>query len=155
LLRIFQALKLVLCVIVIVVDLKDNELKDILCLFNQVSAATEGLPDATLPLESFNQLIEGEFVFVAKINEEIAGFASFFEPDRFIHHLYVSQKYQYNGIGKFLLNECENRYGRPLYLKCNEANTKACAFYDHIGWTKIGKGMGPDGPDVNYSLPDA
>lgn len=77
-------------------------------------------------------------------DETILGFVSVFEPDGFIHHLYVAPKNQNQGVGKELLNSLNSWLPLPWHLKCVEANMRALRFYFREGWVKIEVAQGPD-----------
>ena len=71
---------------------------------------------------------------------------SVWEPDAFIHHLYVRNGWRQKGIGKQLLNALDTRFPKPWRLKCLRANDKALAFYLRHGWLEISSGESDDGP---------
>lgn len=86
-------------------------------------------------LSDFKKEIEGEWVIVAEQNSKIVGFASIWVQDNFLHHLYVSPNAQGKGIGPQLLEACfRGKLKKPARLKCVIRNTKACQFYEHLGW---------------------
>ena len=89
----------------------------------------------SIKLEDFDRSTEGELIYTAKINNEIAGFISIWEEDKFIHSLFVSSKFQRCGVGKALINEAVKVVGLPLTLKCVKANENALKFYLSQGWT--------------------
>ena len=70
------------------------------------------------------------------------------EPERFIHHLYVHKDYQGRGIGRALLSEVARRQPGELLLKCVKSNRQAMSFYLSAGWSKASTGVGPDGDYV-------
>ena len=89
----------------------------------------------SIKLEDFDSSTEGELILTAKINNEIAGFISIWEEDKFIHNLFVSSNFQRCGVGKVLINEAVKVVGLPLTLKCVKANENALNFYLSQGWT--------------------
>lgn len=89
----------------------------------------------SIKLEDFDTSTEGELILTAKINNEIAGFVSIWEEDKFIHSLFISSVFKRQGIGKALINEAIKAVGLPLTLKCVKANTNALNFYLSQGWT--------------------
>jgi len=121
-------------------------------IYNSAKSSASGFSPTDLTLDEFTLQTEGEKIFVAPIHGNIAGFVSIWEPENFIHHLFVSPGYQSQGIGKALLNLCKNNYGRPLRLKCVIANTRACAFYEKNGWIAQSTGLGSDGEYINYFM---
>ncbi len=97
-------------------------------------------------LADFTAQIRGEAVYVAEVQGELAGFVSVWEPDSFVHHLYVAAAHRKRGIGSALLAALESSLPRPYRLKCAEANTTALAFYAKQGWREVGPGHGEEGP---------
>ena len=79
-------------------------------------------------------------------NDEPEGFVSVWEPDAFIHHLYVRSRSRKRGIAKQLLNSLGTRLSKPWRLKCVRANDVALAFYLDHGWMEVSAGVGEDGP---------
>ncbi len=73
-------------------------------------------------------------MLVARIAGGIAAFASVWEPENFLHHLYVLPQHQRQGVGGELLRHCTNTFGLPMSLECIEANVEACRFYENLGW---------------------
>jgi ribosomal protein S18 acetylase RimI-like enzyme len=106
-----------------------------------------------MPLESFSlcdfeEDTEGEWVLVAEERSRILGFSSVWTYDNFLHHLYIRPSDQGRGIGKLLLASClSQKLCKPARLKCIVKNTKACEFYESLGWiiesTTENSPMGP------------
>ncbi|MEZ9698392.1 GNAT family N-acetyltransferase [Vibrio sp. 10N.261.46.E12] len=95
-------------------------------------------------LSDFDQDTEGEQVWVAVSGEKLLGFVSVWEPDSFIHHLYVSPQTLRSGAGSALLNTCKQHYS-DLTLKCLTANENAIGFYRSQGFViSTTKGVGLD-----------
>lgn len=118
----------------------------LLKIFNEARASAGCFKRGAMSLAEFGKLIKKEAVFVAEVGEQIVGFVSVWEADAFIHHLYIAPRFQRNGFGQALLQMCEQKYGRPLSLKCICANVRALNFYKRNGWVTKGYGTGPDGP---------
>jgi len=96
---------------------------------------------------NFARDTEGEALLVAVgNNDEPEGFLSVWEPEAFIHHLYVRNGSRGKGIAKQLLNALATRLAKPWRLKCVRANDVALAFYLDHGWLEISSGVGEDGP---------
>ncbi len=90
---------------------------------------------------------EGEALFVAVgSDDEPEGFVSVWEPEAFIHHLYVRSGSRKKGIANQLLNSLATRMFGPWRLKCVRANRVALAFYLANGWLEVSSGVGEDGP---------
>ncbi len=105
-------------------------------------------PDAHR-LEDFDQVTKGERILVAECGGQPVGFAAIWEPESFVHSLFVDPAYQRRGIGKELLDACAGFFTRRGTLKCLQANREAVAFYRALGWTV---GEAGDGPDGSYYL---
>lgn len=65
---------------------------------------------------------------------EIAGFLSIWKPGRYIHFLFISEKFRGLGIGRQLTAYAAEKYGCPLSLRCRENNKAALRFYRSDGW---------------------
>ena len=133
--------------------MQKGDLDALVALFNETRAVTTGLPSTALTPQEFLIQIEGEATFLAKIDEKIVAFISIWVPDNFIHHLFVKPKHHGAGLGSALIRYVEDRFGRPLHLKCGQSNIKAIAFYESQGWVAGSVEIGPDGAYVNYTLP--
>lgn len=91
--------------------------------------------------------VDGEALLVAvDSNDQPEGFVSVWEPEAFIHHLYVRNGSRNKGIAKQLLNSLASRLPRPWRLKCVRANDAALSFYLDHGWVEVSSGVGEDGP---------
>ncbi|MCE9557204.1 MAG: GNAT family N-acetyltransferase [Planctomycetes bacterium] len=100
---------------------------------------------ARFALDDFDVAIQGETILVALDGEVPVGFVAWWPPENFIHSLFVHPAHQRRGIGTALLSACLAQIGRPVQLKCAQANEAALAFYRSHGWTVDGEGVGPDG----------
>lgn len=96
-------------------------------------------------LSDFQKQTEGERVFVAEEGGELVGFISVWEKDAFIHHLFVSPRFQRRGIGTMLVKSLYSWLPLPYTLKCDAKNEQALAFYQTTGWQETGKGCGEHG----------
>ncbi|MCJ8322400.1 MAG: GNAT family N-acetyltransferase [Rhizobiales bacterium] len=98
-------------------------------------ATFDWLPPKLFKLEDLQKSIEGEWVFVAIIDGEIAGFCSIWLIENFIHNLFVAPNSQGGNIGKSLINYAfAHGLKKPARLKCTVKNTNACGFYTANGW---------------------
>ncbi|MBK6980686.1 MAG: GNAT family N-acetyltransferase [Betaproteobacteria bacterium] len=105
------------------------------------------LPSEARDESDFARDTKGEVLHVAVgKDDEPVGFVSVWEPDAFIHHLYVRSGSRQRGIGKVLLNTLRARLPMPWRLKCLRANDGALAFYFSQGWREVSSGVGEDGP---------
>jgi len=99
-------------------------------------------------LEDFDIVTEGEKIVVAVVSSDPIGFASIWEPDSFLHNLFVHPNFQGQGVGRALLAYCEKYFSDIPTLKCVKANKNARRFYQAQGWTVRSEAVGPDGPYV-------
>ncbi|MFS8111327.1 N-acetyltransferase [Rhizobium jaguaris] len=89
---------------------------------------------------------QGERIFVCEDrNGTIAGFMALWEPDDFIHMLYIEPAFQGLGAGKALLAALPEWPKRRYRLKCLVKNTLAMAFYRTLGFEIVGDGSSPEG----------
>ncbi len=103
----------------------------------------------------FIELIYDEEVFVLKVDGMVVGFIAVYAPQNFVHHLYISPKFQGRGFGKKLLDYAIKNFELPLSLKCERANTSALQFYQKNGWEFFDKGIDAEGIDyflLTYGL---
>lgn len=113
-------------------------------IYREGRAAAEWLPIAARGLAHFSQDTDGEAMLVAVAgDDDPVGFLSVWEPDRFIHHLYVSRAARRKGVGSALLGALV--LPKPWRLKCLRANGEAAAFYRARGWVEVSSGTGEDG----------
>lgn len=103
-------------------------------------------------LEDFDTQTEGERVFVAEAGDRIAGFISVWEPDDFIHHLFVDVGHMRRGVGRALLRALPGRSVRAYRLKCLSCNKAALAFYQSHGFMETGRGVSAEGEHIVLSL---
>ncbi|MGO4703025.1 GNAT family N-acetyltransferase [Dyella sp. 2RAB6] len=115
-------------------------------LFLQARRATfSWVAGDSFRLEDYDGQTRGERVLVAQADDgSIAGFVALWEPDRFVHHLYLAAEQQRRGIGRALL-QALGWPEQPLLLKCLRRNEAALAFYLKLGFAEIGQGRGSDG----------
>ena len=110
------------------------------------AAAFPWLDPSVLRLEDFDRDTHEERLIVAQLGQIPVGFASIWEPDHFVHNLFVHPDFLRRGIGKALIGHCLRHIAGPAKLKCLTANSNAYAFYLHLGWRVSGYGDSPDGP---------
>jgi len=116
-------------------------------IYRDCRAEASWLPPAARAQADFLGDTEGEALFVAVgADDEPCGFVSVWEPESFIHHLYVRQDWRGKGVGGLLLDFLNGRVPKPWKLKCLRANANAMAFYGNRGWVEAGSGSGVDGP---------
>lgn len=116
-------------------------------IYRNGRAEATWLPSAARENSDFARDTDGEAIFVAAgDDDEPLGFVSVWEPESFIHHLYVRRDSRQGGIGKALLESLRTRLPTPWKLKCLRANDGALAFYFSQGWREVTSGVGEDGP---------
>lgn len=90
-----------------------------------------------MKLDDFDQQTVDEHIIVAEEGGHIAGFASLYLPENFLHHLFVHPDYFGRQIGGLLLNASIDLMTKPIRLKCVSANSIALSFYEQHGWVRI------------------
>ncbi|WP_337966661.1 GNAT family N-acetyltransferase [uncultured Flavobacterium sp.] len=103
-------------------------------------------------LNDFDRYTKGEVILVAILDDIPVGFISIWMKDNFIHHLYIDQKYQGNGIGTELLKAAIQKTKLPITLKCLENNTKAVEFYLKKGFFAVERGQSDHGGYILFEL---
>lgn len=98
----------------------------------------------------------GEVIHLAEgSGGRILGFLSLWEPENFIHLLFVSPDHFRKGIGRALLADLRQRRPGPFRLKCQTANLPATAFYQVLGWTEIERGISGEGEFLLLQSPES
>jgi ribosomal protein S18 acetylase RimI-like enzyme len=107
---------------------------------------------AAFKLEDFAVQTEGEVIHLAEEEEggELLGFLSVWEPESFVHHLFIAPGHRRRGVGRALLSDLQWRMPGPFRLKCVAANEAALAFYRRLGWVATGHGSADD--KVHYVM---
>lgn len=96
-------------------------------------------------LEDFDAATFDEKIIVAEVEGHIAGFASLWLPDSFLHNLFVDPTRQRQGLASALLAASYRLCGATMALKCLQKNLGAQQFYQHHGWETISTGRGEHG----------
>ena len=92
-------------------------------------------PPGAHRLGDFDMVTSGERILVAtETGGAPVGFASIFEPDSFLHNLFVHPTFQRCGVGRALLASCNKHFSAAGTLKCLKANEAAQQFYLSQGW---------------------
>lgn len=93
----------------------------------------------TFQLEDFTEDTINESIFVAgSPGSPPLAFLSLWEPDTFIHHLYVAPNAQRCGYGAALIDHVKRLYP-DLSLKCLLRNEAALRFYEKQGFLNTGE----------------
>ncbi len=91
----------------------------------------------SISIDEFEIETEEDDIFVALLNGQVVGYIAFFEPEWFVHHLFIDPKAQGARVGTALLGYVANLAGaEPLSLKCQLDNRKALAFYAAFGFAE-------------------
>jgi ribosomal protein S18 acetylase RimI-like enzyme len=115
-------------------------------LYQRCRMLAEWMPASERGRGDFDRDTNGETVFVA-VGEggELDGFVAVWEPDSFIHHLYVRPEARRQGVASALLDALAGHFALPWRLKCVRLNTVALDFYSKRGWKEVGAGKGVQG----------
>lgn len=97
---------------------------------------------------------DGELVLVAEQDGRVTGFAAIFEPESFLHHLYVDPALHKRGTGRALLDAARARCAARLSLKVQSTNESARAFYAHLGYGEYARGADEYGVWILLKAPD-
>ena len=95
----------------------------------------------------FEEVTLGEHLYVATLDGSVVGIASVWEPDCYIHFLFVDSQIRNHRIGSTLISRLYEIYG-SLTLKCLVANKVGMAFYRATGWQELETGSSEDGEYV-------
>lgn len=77
-----------------------------------------------------------EVITVAIIDDRIVGFISVFEPEGFVHLLFIATDHQGQGIGRQLIQSVQSDLDMDLSLKCVSSNHNALTAYEKMGWVR-------------------
>jgi GNAT superfamily N-acetyltransferase len=91
--------------------------------------------------QEFLNAARDEVVYVAVEDARIVGVAAVFEPDDFLHSLYIAERGL--GVGKALLDHVAAQARGPVSLKCQTLNLRARAFYRREGFQEVEEGADP------------
>lgn len=129
-----------------ITELKTIDLPALRELYLKVRQATFTWFDTShYQLSTFDTDTSGEYILVAYIEDKVAGFISAYLPDNFIHHLYIDNVFQNQGIGAILLKTMLEKLGQPVRLKCLQENKAGIAFYEQNGFVQKEMGMALEG----------
>ena len=115
-------------------------------LYRRCRMLAEWLPAPERGRSDFDRDTQGETLFVATGEGGVVdGFVAIWEPDSFIHHLYVRPEARRQGVASALLDALAGHFAAPWRLKCVRLNTVALDFYSRRGWKEVGAGKGVQG----------
>ena len=95
-------------------------------------------------IPEFEEATKGEKIYAAFFHGKIVGMASVWEPDKFVHYLFVHPEYRSREIGRTLVSHLAEIY-ETLTLKCLISNKNGLAFYSATGWEQVDTGECEDG----------
>lgn len=98
-------------------------------------------PAEAFALADFDLQTQDEKLWVALDDAtRPVGFIALWEPEHFIHHLYVDRAWAGRGVGRTLLRVLPGWPDARFVLKCLCLNEGAQAFYRACGFTQVGSG---------------
>lgn len=116
-------------------------------LYAEAIGRAAWLPPRARLRADFSEVSHGEMVYVIKADAgKLAGFVAVYEPESFVHHLFVAPQYQRRGLASLLLSSLHTWLPLPWRLKCIRGNTDALSFYAISGWKDVGAGESEEGP---------
>lgn len=98
------------------------------------------LPPASQTAARFLQYAQDETVWVATAGGRVIGLAALYEPESFLHSLYVDAAWRDRGVGLALLDHVAARAAGPLSLKAQARNLAALRFYAREGFREEKRG---------------
>lgn len=121
---------------------RHHDLAEAAALYHRVATQTLHwmAPNSFTPAVFLEQA-RHETVWLAWEEGRIVGLAALYEPDSFLHSLYVDSSHQGRGIGLALLNTVASAASGPLSLKVEELNAGARRFYAREGFSQVECGV--------------
>lgn len=121
---------------------RHHDLHDAAALYSRVAKATlHWLPPGGFEPEVFLEQARFETIWLAWEHGRIVGVAALYEPDSFLHSLYIDAHAQGRGIGLALLNTVAAAAAGPLSLKVETQNVHARRFYAREGFMELARGV--------------
>ncbi len=102
---------------------------------------------------AFAATFAGEAWTLAWAGVALAGLASVFTAECFVHGLYVAPAFQGQGIGRPLLAAGLAGTSGAARLKCNVGNGVARRFYERLGWREVARSGCRPGDWILYMHP--
>lgn len=128
------------------------------CAVIYVAARTVAFPwrpASSFHRDDFARDSEGEVISVAERAGVVVGFLSLCPDERFIHLLFVEPTLRRTGVGRALLAHALDVLGPRVWLKCQQKNLPALAFYRSQGWSVTPGGADEVGPWSYVASPAA
>jgi GNAT superfamily N-acetyltransferase len=136
-----------------VIERREKDIESMRNLFFKTRVTTFSWNDTSqFKLYDFDKETENEYILVALADDDLIGFVSVWAADNFIHHLYVDEKFQNQGIGTLLLNAVLDKFSHQVRLKCDERNKKAIYFYRQKGFSEIETGQSESGTYILFEF---
>jgi len=121
---------------------RHHDLAEAAALYHRVATATlHWMPPNSFTPAVFMEQARHETVWLAWEEGRIVGLAALYEPDSFLHSLYVDAGRQGRGIGLALLNTVAAAAAGPLSLKVEVQNLRARRFYAREGFSERETGV--------------
>ena len=93
---------------------------------------------------AFDSAVQGEQIYVALYKDMLAGIATVWEPDAFIHYLFVDRDVRRKGVGRAVTDALADTYHLPLTLKCLIA-PPGNGIFRKMGWQEVETGSSREG----------
>jgi GNAT superfamily N-acetyltransferase len=106
-----------------------------------------------IDVDAFERETRDEIILIAEDHGAVLGFAAFYAPDNFLHHLFVDPAFQGRGVGAALIGAIKPIAMAPISLKCSVGNTNARAFYARLGFTQGETGEDTYGQWIRLTAP--
>ncbi|MDT2830373.1 GNAT family N-acetyltransferase [Vagococcus carniphilus] len=121
------------------VELSNEQLIDLCQLYNDtLEKAFIWQNEPRVDLGSFIKMIDVELVYIVYEEKKLVGFLTLYEPDIFIHFLFIDTALQRGGVGSMLLEKIELDFpNKSISLKCLLQNKEALNFYKKKGFSVI------------------
>jgi ribosomal protein S18 acetylase RimI-like enzyme len=123
--------------------MRADELEACAALYDRVVRATFTWLDVGDPAQDFRNATLEEEVLVAEVGGRLAGLASFYRPEHFLHSIYLDAEFQGRGIGQALMRVVEEGSPQPVTLKVQVLNLNARRFYARERFKVLEEGGAP------------
>ena len=131
-----------------IVEKGNKDYSEIEVLYNAVRLQLPFLAE----ISDFEKALNGEIVYEVFIDNKLIAFISLWEPDNFIHYLFVHPNFQGMGIGEQMINHIIKTHRMPIGLKCLSKNIIAVRFYEKNGFYEKYRGTSEDGEYIYFEL---
>ena len=121
---------------------RHHDLAEAAALYHRVATATlHWMPPNSFTPAVFMEQARHERVWLAWEEGRIVGLAALYEPDSFLHSLYIDAGRQGRGIGPALLDTGGEAARGQLALKVQAQNLRARRFYAREGFSERESGV--------------